>query len=449
MPPRRGPKPITQIKRAGEMDVDYTVFEGTRIETDIEECKKEIIEAVNSAKAATIRRRIEVSKEFKRKGDFDDIISFLQGKTGKKYNRIHKCTQKLAQLKETKSALEIDHKTVLAQKKQSIELERVQLVNNRDMLRERLSTQASVAARENQLKREIAEAQQTFSVEKQQQSIQMSTALDDYYKLHRNHERELVDSVEREKQKNRGMTSENLEKTVIEMMREIESEKSELSNSVKKARAIAMKNTELMEKNKSLYMNRDLIQSECDTLMKAISSNDVTIKSLVEELKLHDQKITMELENAMTEVHSNSPPSEPSPEPSPPQSPQERSVDRESMLNQFFEESVQVLCDSVVRILILLDSSHSSDYSQFHQVFNSFEGRKKELRFLMSKLGNITFINESGKLLPPISINDIEGADEVFTRKNLIDPQHKAIIEFAEPIRQNEFPSLLATHFFS
>ena len=85
---------------------------------------------------------------------------------------------------------------------------------------------------------------------------------------------------------------------------------------------------------------------------------------------------------------------------------------------------------------------------QFHEVFTDFEGRKKELRFLMSKLGNLTSATTDEQMLPPSGLESIEGADEEYTTKNLIDPQNKAIMEFAEPIGDEEFPDLIATHFF-
>ena len=66
----------------------------------------------------------------------------------------------------------------------------------------------------------------------------------------------------------------------------------------------------------------------------------------------------------------------------------------------------------------------------------------------MSKLGNISFQSEDMYKLPSVGINDVEGADEEVAAKKIIEPQRKAILEFAQPIADDELPELIATHFF-
>jgi hypothetical protein len=73
-------------------------------------------------------------------------------------------------------------------------------------------------------------------------------------------------------------------------------------------------------------------------------------------------------------------------------------VDREVLLQNCFENSVAIRCRSVVAILAVLDPPHAEDYRTFPGVFESFEGRKKELRFLQSKLGNLSFDADDGEL---------------------------------------------------
>ena len=66
----------------------------------------------------------------------------------------------------------------------------------------------------------------------------------------------------------------------------------------------------------------------------------------------------------------------------------------------------------------------------------------------MSKLGNISFKVEDLYKLPDIGVEEVEGVDEKVTVKKIVEPQQKAIREFAQPIAYDEFPELIATHFF-
>jgi hypothetical protein len=105
--------------------------------------------------------------------------------------------------------------------------------------------------------------------------------------LHVRHERELAEGIEREKAKNRAMTAEQLERTVIEMMREINVEIKRLSTLVIEARRIADVNSQLMKLSKQRHMER-----ECDGHITKINNNDAKTRRLVEELKLQDQKLS-------------------------------------------------------------------------------------------------------------------------------------------------------------
>ena len=468
MPPRRAAKPITSIKRTGELDQDYTIFENEYINDEIDDTEAKIAENIEVANQATIERR-EMQKKYEaRLADKSDLTQYLQRKFKDKEEKKKIFERKLDETNKQHAKLEQDIQARLDKLRQSQDLELSQLTNILKANKVKRDSLATVAALENQLKREIAEAENTLKTEKQAQSVQMSNSMADYYNLFKRHERELAEGIEKEMQKNRGMTAENLERTVIEMMREKDAEKTRLANEVKQSKVIADMNTELMDKNKQLYMNRDLLQSECDSLQQRIMKNDATIRALVEELREHDQKITKEMENSNKEEEENNekteeeqneqeasqkvtqsralPPLPPvndqkadSPKPKP---------DREQLLMSFFDDAVNTLCTSIVKILQVIDPNHSTDYMQFHDVFNDFEGRKKELRFLMSKLGNLTFTDTSDQLLPPIGLESIEGADEDYTMKNLVDPQNKAIQEFAGPIGDEEYPDLIATHFF-
>lgn len=453
MPPRKGARPITQIKRTGEMDVDFVVYENTEFKNIISKADQQYVIDMARAMEATKARRKAEDKNMTHINDFNDAKRYLLRKQDDKLKKIKFYEEKLKNTREKREKLLADLQAKMDQLKQAQDLELTQLNNNLKANKVRRDSLATVAALENQLKREIAEAEQTLKKEKQQQSQQMSTALDDYYKLHKRHLQELHDSVEREKQKNRGMTAENLERTVIEMMKEIDAEKNHLANEVRKAKVTANRNTELMEKNKQLYMNRDLLQSECDELTKKISKNDASIRSLVEELKEHDQQLSSNINEEEEESAQSSKASTPNISAVPSkhdinEQPRTEGPDREKLLNNFFISTVGILTTSIVKILQILDEEHSADYDQFHNVFTDFEGRKKELRFLMSKLGNLTYGGIPSQMLPPMELSNIEGVDEEYTQKNLIAPQNQAILEFAEPIGEDEYPDLIATHFF-
>ncbi|EAY03871.1 hypothetical protein TVAG_443590 [Trichomonas vaginalis G3] len=458
MPPRRAARPITQIKRTGDMDVDFVMFENDFLQNKIKATEEATEKNRELADQEIVKRRKTEDKQMQFYADAQDVRAYLSMKHNEKNRKKQYYEKKLQDTRERYKNLLTDLQSKLDKLKQSQDIELTQLTNTLKANKTRRDSLATVAALENQLKREIAEAEQTMKTESKHQGIQMSQAHAEYSDLVGRHEKELKESVMREEAKNRSMTQENLENTVIEMMIEKDAEKTKLTNEVKKSKAIAERNTELMEKNKQLYMNRDLLQSECDSLQKRISKNDATIRTFVDELKAHDQKLKIDAESE--EVSDNEEQEKPSAKESPKASvvpelqTSEREAnenskpDREQLLNAFFDDSVNTLCTSIVKILQVIDQPHADEYVQFHEVFNTFEGRKKELRFLMSKLGNLTFENNQKELLPPIGLENIEGVDQEFTKKNLIDPQNKAILEFAGPIGNDEFPELIATQFF-
>lgn len=446
MPPK-GAKPLTTIKRVGDMDTDFTLFESEEFSNMLKESEKKIEIMTKEASDATVSRRLEQQKDENHITDFQDAKKYLLRKIQDKESKIKFYTNKLKEIRQKRETLLADLQSKADQLKQSQELELTQLNNNLKANKARRDGLATVAALEKQLNREIAEAEETLKTEKQQQSAQMSMSFDEFYKLLKRHEQELHDEVEREKQKNRSMTVENLEKTVIDMMNEITTEKNNLYKEVFRTRATADKNTELTERCKHLYMSRDLLLKETDELNKAINKNDSQIRKLMTELKEHDQKISdenqeeHEEEKTDVEVSVRADLQE--------GNIQEQDVpDREKMLNTFFIDCVNTLCQSIVRILQILDEPRADDYTQFHSVFTDFEGRKKELRFLMSKLGNLTFDPIQQEMLPPMGLTGIDGADEEYTRKNLVEPQNQAISQFAKPIGDDEYPDLIATHFF-
>ena len=252
------------------------------------------------------------------------------------------------------------------------------------------------------------------------------------------------------------MTSENLERTVIEMMKDIDSEIKKFSAMVMENRDIADINSKLMKQTKQRYMERDLLQQESDQTVKKINKNDQMIRKLVEELKKYDQRLTCGIieekdESKNEEENLNSEPTEKVESTENTENTEDTEnveIDRETILNNFFETSVNVLCDSVVEILGVFDQQHASEYKSFHEVFDSFEGRKKELRFLMSKLGNLTFHIDESYMFPPAGLDEVEGADEEITARKIVEPQRKAIAEFAEPIADDELPDLISTQFF-
>lgn len=422
-----------------------------------EEKEQEYVETHEATKA----RRVEQRKDQTHIADFDDVKRYLSLKIRDKEAKIRFYQNKLKDTRQEREDLLTRLQTEHDQLKQSHELELTQLTNTLKANKQRRDALATVAALEIQLKREIDEAESTLKREKAQQSQQTSNALAEYYQLHQRHKRELQEGIEREKAKNRGMTSENLERTVIEMMREIDTEIKKLGNMVMEARDIADVNSKFMKLNKQRYMERDLLQQECDVSVERISKNDLKIRKLVEELKLHDKHLSSsfsttdileepeEVEEQATEeqqeTKARSIETEENAEDA--ETPVDH-PDREQLLNKFFETAVDVLCHSLVKILGTLDPRHKEDYISFNDVFNSFDGQKKELRFLMSKLGNLTFTPDDTYKIPPVTLDEIEGADEEITAKKIIEPQKKAIMEFSQPISADEMPDLIATHFF-
>jgi hypothetical protein len=233
-----------------------------------------------------------------------------------------------------------------------------------------------------------------------------------------------------------------------------------MSALVIEARRIADVNSQLMKLNKQRYMERDLLQRECDAQITKINKNDAKIRKLVEELKLQDQWLSASgapvLPDVIPEEVDERPVGdelqdgpEPHPQPRPPQPPvSDEQPDREALLLRFFESSVDVLCRAVVKVLGVIDPAHEQDYESFHEVFGDFDGRKKELRFLMSKLGNLSFHPETEQRMPEVALPDVEGGDEDVAAKQILEPQRRAFMEFAQPVAPDEFPELIATHFF-
>lgn len=454
MPARRQAKPVTEMPygRKGIFPAYAMKEESANLQARNDQLLQEVVDAKISCDMSTVERRNEQRKNEQHILDFDEAKRYMSMKIRDKEQKIRFYENKLKDTRQEHKDLLERLKSEHTQLIQAHELEITQLMNTLKANKQRRDAMATVAALEIQLKREIDEAEQTLKREKAQQSQQTSTALAEYYSLHIRHEKELSDGIEREKAKNRGMTSENLERTVIEMMREIDSEIKKYSALVQEARGIADVNSQLMKLNKQRYMERDLLQQECDAGVAKINKNDIKIRKLVEELKLHDKKLSANMDMStpdITEEEPIVPPTEEEEEEAVVESePVQEAPDREAMLNRFFETSVDVLCNSVVKILGNLDPDHAKDYVSFHEVFNTFDGRKKELRFLMSKLGNLTFNTADQYRLPEVGFDDIEGADEEITAKKIVDPQRKAIMEFAEPIAADEFPDLIATHFF-
>ncbi|OHT02309.1 hypothetical protein TRFO_07119 [Tritrichomonas foetus] len=466
MPPKVQVNSIPYGKK-GIIPATVTKFEKEMLEKidekEIDDYSRSLLDVGDS----TAARRDAQHKNEIHQLDFDEVKRYLTLKIRDKEQK-HKFYQnKLKEIRQEREDLISKMQAEQDQLKQNHELELTQLTNTLKANKQRRDALATVAAMEIQLKREIDEAEQTLKREKAQQSQQTSQALAEFYMLHVRQQKELRDGVEREKAKNRGMTSENLEKTVIEMMKEIDAEIKKYTALVMEARDIADINSKFMKLNKQKYMERDLLQQESDEAVKKINKNDQKIRKLVEELKQYDQKMTNGLGGSTTDIIEEAEESKEA------QATMSRAVqqqnnaqsdeqsgiqneggsekpyvDREALLNQFFHDSVRTLCNSVVKILTVYDPTHSQDYSSFHEVFNSFEGRKKELRFLMSKLGNLTFQAEDRYQFPPVGLEDVEGADEEITSKKIVEPQKKAILEFAEPIADDELPDLIATHFF-
>ena len=454
MPPKRAPKPITSIKRTGELDADFTIFENKFINQQIEEIEADTENHIVDANGMTVKRRAKVIDEEKNSENNRDIYRYLSSKKKEKDQELAFYEKKLQEARETHKKLQQDLQSEMDKLKQNHDLQLNQLSSILKTNKAKCDSLATVAAFEKQLCREIADAENTLHSEELVQGKALSDANKQFSDTVKKQAEEMIEKVEEEKKKNRGMTKDNLEDTVIKMMQEKNDEKNALAEQVKQSKLIADANTKLMETNKQLYMKRDLLQSECENLQRRISSNDEVIRNLVEELKANDQKISNEMENEEMEEDTEAPaetvartmPALDEEADEKVDSPKPK--DRETILNNFFDDAVNTLCNSIVKILQVIDSQHAQDYLQFHDAFDSFEGRKKELRFLMSKLGNLTFEPDKDKMLPPIGLESIEGVDEDYTKKNLIDPQNKAIMEFAGPIGDEEYPDLIATHFF-
>lgn len=462
MSKRKAARPVTEMPygKKGLLPAFAMREEKKNLKAEDARLLQDLTAAKASCQQSTLERRAEQKKNADNQADFDDVKKYLTLKMRDKEQKIRFYQNKLKDTRQEREELLARLQAEHEQLKQAHELELTQLTNTLKANKQRREALATVAAMEIQLKREIEEAEQTLKREKAQQSQQLSSALAEYYSLHLRHEKELNEGIEREKAKNRAMTSENLERTVIEMMRDIDAEIKKYSAMVMEARDIADVNSKLMKLNKQRYMERDLLQQECDAAVDKIDKNDIIIRKLVEELKVYDQKFSSSIgtpaimeepeEHSEQNVQAREVPEEEEKheEPEPEPEPQPEPVDREAMLNKFFESSVDVLCKSVVKILGHLDPQHMNDYAAFHDVFNTFDGRKKELRFLMSKLGNLTFDTGDQYDLPQVGFTDVEGADEAVTAKKIVAPQRKAIMEFAEPIAADEFPDLIATHFF-
>lgn len=457
----KAPKIVNSIPygKKGLIPATCAAFEKTMLQrvedSEIEEYARELIRT----QEAVSDRRDEEKKNEKHQLDFDDVKRYLTLKIRDKEQKIKYYQNKLKETRQDREDMITKLQAEQDQLKQSHELELTQLTNTLKANKQKRDALATVAATEIQLKREIDEAEQTLLREKAQQRQQISAAVAESYMLNVKQQKQLKESVENEKAKNRGMTSENLERTVIEMMKEIDSEIKKYSNLVLEARDIADVNSKLMKLNKQKYMERDLLQQESDETIKKINRNDETIRKLVEELRKYDQRLAGDIENSRIAEDDDENPIIRDPQPIPeeeeekheeiPETPEEKpEVDRETLLNNFFENSVNVLCESVVEILGVYDPRHAEEYKSFHNVFNTFDGRKKELRFLMSKLGNLTFEPDDNHLFQPAGFSEVEGADEEITSKKFVEPQKRAIEEFAQPIADDELPDLIATHFF-
>lgn len=451
-------KPVNSIPygKTGIIPATCVAFEKNKLEKigekEISDYSRELVELHNAIDA----RRDEEQKDEMHQLDFDEVRRYLTLKIRDKEQKIKFYQNKLKETRKEREDLITRLQAEQDQLKQTHELELTQLSNTLKANKQRRDALATVAAMEIQLKREIEEAEQTLKREKAQQSQQTSQAIAEFYMLHVRQQKELKEGVEREKAKNRGMTSENLERTVIEMMKDIDSEIKKFSAMVMENRDIADINSKLMKQTKQRYMERDLLQQESDQTVKKINKNDQMIRKLVEELKKYDQRLTCGIieekdESKNEEENLNSEPTEKVESTENTENTEDTEnveIDRETILNNFFETSVNVLCDSVVEILGVFDQQHASEYKSFHEVFDSFEGRKKELRFLMSKLGNLTFHIDESYMFPPAGLDEVEGADEEITARKIVEPQRKAIAEFAEPIADDELPDLISTQFF-
>jgi chromosome segregation ATPase len=441
MPARARPVFELPYGRKGVWPGFSAKVESENLQTRNEQLARELASAQASCDAATLARRAEIARNETHQMDFEEVKRYLSLKIRDKERKIRYYQGKLKDTRQEREELIARLQSEHDQLKQAHELELSQLANTLKANKQRRDALATVAALEIQLRREIEEAEQTWKRERAQQSKETSNAIADLYLLHVRHERELAEGIEREKAKNRGMTADHLERTVIEMMREIDAEMKKLSALVVDARRIADVNSQLMKVNKQRYMERDLLHQECNVTIQKINRNDQKIRRLLEELKLKDQSLSTGQPLAIGEEP------EETDEPAVAREEQPQSPPKEAVMHRFFENSVDVMCQAVVGILAVIDPAHSDDYRSFHEVFDSFDGRKKELRFLMSKLGNLSF-DPSAARLPEVGFADVEGVDADVAAKRIVEPQRKALIDFAKPVASDEFPDLIATQFF-
>ncbi|KAK8894205.1 hypothetical protein M9Y10_022638 [Tritrichomonas musculus] len=471
MPGKKAAKPINNIPygKKGVLPATVANFERENLQKIEEKDIADYAKTKNNVNSAVITRRIEQRKDEVHQLDFDDVKKYLSLKIRDKEEKIQFYQNKLRDTRKEKEDLIAKFQIDQEKLKQAHEVELSQLTNNLKANLQRKEALATVAAMEIQLNREIADAEATLKREKAQQSQQTSQVLAEFYMLHVKQQKELKESVEYEKEKNRSMTSQHLEKTVIDMMKDIDDEIRKYSALVSKTKDIAEINSKLIKTNKQKNMEKNLLKQECDAAAEIINKNDLKIRRLVEELKMKDQKfigITDDnfiLEDAENDKNLNESKDDDITQAEDlkadeidkekinqiqPEDNTKPQTDRKALLYNFFDNSVNTLCESIVKILGILEPSHKNDYLSFHQVFNTFDGKKKELRFLMSKIGNLSFKVDDLYRLPDIGVEEVEGVDEKVTAKKIVEPQQKAILEFAQPIAYDEFPELIATHFF-
>ncbi|KAH0795842.1 regulatory-associated protein of TOR 2-like [Histomonas meleagridis] len=443
-------KPVTEIPygKKGPAVTTAVQFERKNLGDVNTQSIKNYEQTLLKTQQATTARRTEQKKNEMHKIDFDEVSNYLSLKIHDKEQKIQIYQNKLKDaqrdLEELVERLQAEHQ----QLKESQELELKQLKNTIKSNKQRLASLSSIATLESQFKNEINEAEQMLNKEKAEQNQQLSNTLTEYYLLDVKHQAELQEAVEQEKTKYREMAYGNIEKTVIKMMKDIDSEIKKYSTMVTNSKSVIGDNSKLINLNKQLKMERNLLRHQHDELTEKITKNNERIKNLTEELKEKDEFLTslVASQKEESEVIDQGTPTEETERPE--QTVDDASSNREVMLNNFFEKSVNILCDSVVKILIVMDPQHKDDYNSFHQLFESFEGKKKEIRFLLSKLGNLTFdVNEQMKL-STIGTIEIEGADQEVSKKKIIEPLKKAILNFAAPIPTDEFPDLIATQFF-
>ena len=388
------------------------------------------------------------------KQDLDEVNRYLSLKIHDKEQKIRVYQNRL---KDAQNELEnlVEHlQSEHDQLKQSQELELTQLKNTIKSNKQRLDSLSAIATLESQFKREIDEAEQMLKREKAEQNQQLSDTLTEYYLLDTKYKAELQEMVEQEKVKNREMASGNIEKTVVKMMKDIDSEVKKYSSMVNKSKNVVDINSKLIKLNEQRKMERNLLKQQYNESLAKISKNNERIKKLADELKVQDQLISSLLETQNEDENENENENKVKERGALPNQTEhleqtvESTPDRETLLNDFFQKTVNTLCESAVKILGVLDPQHKEDYISFHQVFDTFDEKKKELRFLLSKLGNLTFDGNEQIKLSTIGVVEIEGADQEIARKKIVEPLQKAILEFAAPISSDEFPDLIATQFF-